>query len=176
MSEENNTVKLPAPGSLIVSSSPHLHENSSISKIMLQVLLCLLPAVLAAIWFFGLPALKVMVYCVAFCMLFEYLWCRLMKQKSTLRDYSAALAFVANTTAAPIAKAKEAKVFNGLKTVLPAFDNDLVKTKKTYKSANGANVDIYTAKKNGKVVGYAAQAFVTTGYGGRVEGLIGLSH
>ena len=45
---------------------------------------------------------------------------------------TAALAFVANTTAAPIAKAKEAKVFNGLKTVLPAFDNDLVKTKKTY--------------------------------------------
>ena len=88
---------------------------------------------------------------------------------------TAALAFVANTTAAPIAKAKEAKVFNGLKTVLPAFDNDLVKTKKTYKSANGADVDIYTAKKNGKVVGYAAQAFVTTGYGGRVEGLLGLS-
>ena len=91
MSEENNTVKLPEPGSLIVSSSPHLHENSSISKIMLQVLLCLLPAVLAAVWFFGLPALKVMVYCVAFCMLLEYLWCRLMKQKSTLCDFSAAV-------------------------------------------------------------------------------------
>ena len=91
MSEENNTVKLPAPGSLIVSSSPHLHENSSISKIMLQVLLCLLPAVLAALWFFGFPALKVMVYCVAFCMLFEYFWCRLMKQKTTLRDNCAAV-------------------------------------------------------------------------------------
>lgn len=58
---------------------------------MLQVLLCLVPAVLAAIWFFGLPALKVMVYCVAFCMIFEYLWCKLLKQKSTLGDYSAAV-------------------------------------------------------------------------------------
>ena len=48
-------------------------------------------AVLAAVWFFGLPALKVMVYCVAFCMLLEYLWCRLMKQKSTLCDFSAAV-------------------------------------------------------------------------------------
>ena len=76
---------------------------------------------------------------------------------------TAALAFVANKTAAPIAKAKETKVFNGLKTVLPPFDNDLVKTKKTYKSANGADVDIYTARKDGKVVGYAAQASVTTG-------------
>ncbi len=89
--EENKTIKMPVPGSLIISSSPHLHEKSTVSKIMLQVLLCLLPAVLAAIWFFGLPALKVMVYCVAFSMIFEYLWCRLMKTKSTIRDYSAAV-------------------------------------------------------------------------------------
>lgn len=88
---------------------------------------------------------------------------------------TAALAFVAEKTAAPIAKAKEAKVFNGLKTVLPPFDNDLVKTKQSFKSSSGNEVDFYTARKNGKVVGYAAQAAVGYGYGGRVEGLIGLS-
>ena len=87
---------------------------------------------------------------------------------------SAALAFAANITKEPIAKAKKAKVYNGLKTVLPPFDNDLVKTAKTYKTENGALVEIYTAKKSGKVVGYAAKASVTTGYGGYVEGLIGL--
>lgn len=89
--EENKTIKMPVPGSLIISSSPHLHEKSTVSKIMLQVLLCLLPAALAAVWFFGLPALKVMAYCVASCMVFEYLWCRLMKTPNTIRDYSAAV-------------------------------------------------------------------------------------
>lgn len=87
---------------------------------------------------------------------------------------AAALAFAANITKAPIAKAKEAKVYSGLKTVLPPFDNDLVKTGKKYTGENGSPVEIYTAKKNGKVVGYAAKASVTTGYGGYVEGLIGL--
>lgn len=89
--EENKTIKMPVPGSLVISSSPHLHDKSTVSIIMLQVLLCLLPAAAAAIWFFGLPALKVMVYCMAFCMIFEYLWCKLMKTPNTLRDYSAAV-------------------------------------------------------------------------------------
>ena len=85
--EENKTIKMPVPGSLVISSSPHLHEKSTISGIMLRVLLCLLPAVLAAIWFFGLPALKVMVLCMAFCMIFEYLWCRMMKTGPLMRNF-----------------------------------------------------------------------------------------
>ena len=89
--EDNKTIKMTVPGSLVISSSPHLHDKSTVSKIMLQVLLSLLPAAVAAIWFFGLPALKVMVYCMAFCMIFEYLWCKLMKTPNTLRDYSAAV-------------------------------------------------------------------------------------
>ncbi len=88
---------------------------------------------------------------------------------------TAVMAFVSKATAAPIAAAKEKKVFNGLKAVLPEFDNDLVKTKFAVKSDSGADVDFYTAKKDGKVVGYAAQAKVGTGYGGTVEGLIGFS-
>ena len=47
--EENKTIKMPVPGSLVISSSPHLHDKSTVSKIMLQVLLCLLPAAAAAI-------------------------------------------------------------------------------------------------------------------------------
>ena len=69
--EENKEMKMPVPGSLIISSSPHLHDGATISGIMLQVLLCLLPAVVAAIWFFGLHALRVMALCVAFSMVFE---------------------------------------------------------------------------------------------------------
>ena len=38
---------------LFVSSSPHLRENASTRKIMLDVIIALLPAVVAGIWFFG---------------------------------------------------------------------------------------------------------------------------
>mgnify|MGYP000410512102 CR=1 FL=1 len=89
--EENKEMKMPVPGSLIISSSPHLHDGATISGIMLQVLLCLLPAVVAAIWFFGLHALRVMALCVAFSMVFEFLWCKLMKTPNTTRDLSAAV-------------------------------------------------------------------------------------
>ncbi len=88
---------------------------------------------------------------------------------------TAVMGLVSRATAGPIAAAKEKKVYNGLKTVLPEFDNDLVKTKLTVKGASGADVEFYIAKKNGKVVGYAAQAKSGSGYGGNVEGLIGFS-
>jgi len=89
--EENKEIKLPEPGTLIVSSSPHLHESSTIPKIMLQVIVCLAPVIAASIWFFGLHALRVIVLCTAFSMLFEYLWCKLMKTRNTVTDWSAAV-------------------------------------------------------------------------------------
>ena len=88
---------------------------------------------------------------------------------------TAVMGLVSRATAGPIAAAKEKKVYNGLKAVLPEFDNDLVKTKLVVKGASGADVEFYIAKKNGKVVGYAAQAKSGSGYGGNVEGLIGFS-
>ena len=88
---------------------------------------------------------------------------------------TAVMAIVSRATAEPIAAAKERKVFNGLKTVLPEFNNELVKTRLTVKSASGAPVNFYTAEMNGKIVGYAAQAKAGNGYGGTVEGLVGFS-
>ncbi len=84
-------VKLPETDALIVSSSPHIHENAGIAKIMKQVVLCLLPCVVSALWFFRWHAVTVLVSCVAFSMLFEYLWTRMMKTKNTLGDWSAAV-------------------------------------------------------------------------------------
>ena len=39
--------------SLIVSSSPHIYSKESISRIMLDVVLALIPATVAAAYFFG---------------------------------------------------------------------------------------------------------------------------
>ena len=89
MKTEQSKVRLPAEGSLILSSSPHLRTGDSTHKVMLLVILALIPAVLASVWFFGWNALRVVVYCMAFCALFEYLWCVLAKTGSTLSNLSA---------------------------------------------------------------------------------------
>lgn len=89
MKTEQSKVRLPAEGSLILSSSPHLRTGDSTHKVMLLVILALIPAVLASVWFFGWNALRVVVYCMAFCALFEYIWCVLAKTGSTLSNLSA---------------------------------------------------------------------------------------
>jgi electron transport complex protein RnfD len=73
----------------ILSSSPHAHSHASVSRIMLDVLIALLPTTAAGIWFFGLPAVWTIAACVSTCLLTEAL-CRLaMKRESTLGDLSA---------------------------------------------------------------------------------------
>jgi electron transport complex protein RnfD len=73
----------------ILSSSPHTHSQASVSRIMLDVLIALLPTTAAGIWFFGLPAVWTIAVCVAGCLATEAL-CRLaMKRENTLGDLSA---------------------------------------------------------------------------------------
>ncbi len=95
MSEENmkqpEEAVLPPAGSLLLSSSPHVHQGESITSIMLKVLICLMPVVTAAICMFGLNAILVLAYCTAGCLVFEYLWNLLLKQPQTVKDLSAVL-------------------------------------------------------------------------------------
>ena len=73
----------------ILSSSPHTHAKTSVSRIMLDVLIALLPTTAAGIWFFGMPAVWTIATCVATCLVTEAL-CRLvMKRESTIGDLSA---------------------------------------------------------------------------------------
>ena len=46
---------------MIVSSSPHIFANNSIQKIMWTVIIALLPAVIFAVFHFGMPALQTLV-------------------------------------------------------------------------------------------------------------------
>ena len=91
MSEEieKKTVVLPEPGSLVLSTSPHVQDGDSISKIMLKVLICLLPAVIASIWFFRFNAVRILVYCSAFSIFAEYAWSLAIRRKPTVGDFSA---------------------------------------------------------------------------------------
>lgn len=75
----------------IVSSSPHIRGSGSTSKIMMDVILALLPAAAAGIYFFGFRALAVIVVTILACVISEYISRKLMKRDNTIGDYSAVL-------------------------------------------------------------------------------------
>ena len=76
---------------LSVSISPHFCDNSSSSRIMLDVLIALVPAFAASIVFFGPRALLITCVCVASCVLFELLYQKAMKKPVTINDYTACI-------------------------------------------------------------------------------------
>ena len=74
---------------LVVSSSPHIRTQVTTDKIMLDVIIALVPASIAAIVFFGWTALLNIVICVGTCVLSEYLFNRIIKKEQTISDLSA---------------------------------------------------------------------------------------
>lgn len=76
---------------LTISSSPHDHSSNSTRRIMLDVCISLLPALIAAVWFFGWRTLTLTMFSVAACVFFEWAYRRLMKKDPTYQDLSAAV-------------------------------------------------------------------------------------
>lgn len=74
---------------LRVSSSPHIRTADSVQRVMLDVVIALLPAVVAAVVFFGIPALLVILTSVVFCVGTEALTQKAMKKRVTVYDLSA---------------------------------------------------------------------------------------
>ena len=76
---------------LTVSSSPHIKSGASTAKIMGDVLIALIPSIVAACWFFGLRALLVVLFSMALCVGLEALSRLVMKRDNTVHDGSAAV-------------------------------------------------------------------------------------
>ncbi len=74
---------------LTVAASPHIRSGNSTTKIMLDVIIALCPALIAGIVIFGFRALLVTVVCVASCVIFEYFIRLIMKRDATVTDLSA---------------------------------------------------------------------------------------
>ena len=75
---------------LVVSSSPFLRDASvSTRRLMGDVVIALIPTALAAIWFFGAPALALMLVSVVFAVLSELVYEKITHQKTTIDDLSA---------------------------------------------------------------------------------------
>jgi len=76
---------------LIVSIGPHMHDTESTSKIMWTVSGALLPATLMSVYYFGLPAIMVILVCLVTSLLAEAGMQLLLKKPVTLSDGSAFL-------------------------------------------------------------------------------------
>ena len=74
---------------LKMSSSPHIRDNMTTSKIMLMVVIALLPASAFGIYNFGVPALIMLISTTVSAVLTEYIYEKLMHKKITIGDYSA---------------------------------------------------------------------------------------
>ncbi len=76
---------------LIVSHAPHIKTKDTVQMTMLDVVIALLPALLAGIIVMGYRAAVVTGVCVAACVAFEWLWCKMLKKPVSVMDLSAAV-------------------------------------------------------------------------------------
>ncbi len=79
------------PPKLIVSIGPHMHDVESTAKIMWTVSGALLPATLMSVYYFGMPAIMVILVCLATSLASEALVQWMLKKPITLSDGSAFL-------------------------------------------------------------------------------------
>ena len=73
----------------VVSGTPHVRSKESIQSIMRDVIIALIPATAAGIFFFGLPALILIAVSIIACVVFEWLYQTLLKKPVTISDLSA---------------------------------------------------------------------------------------
>lgn len=76
-------------GKLILSVSPHLRAKTDTTILMLDVIIALVPALIASVIIFGLRALALVAVCVAVCVIAEYLFGLVCKKPCTIGDLSA---------------------------------------------------------------------------------------
>ncbi len=72
-----------------VSPSPHISGKNTTTRIMLDVIIALIPALIAATVYFGLRALLVTATCIVSAVLSEYIAGKVMKRDTTIGDLSA---------------------------------------------------------------------------------------
>ena len=96
---------------LIVSASPHVRSDETTQSLMANVIVALCPCVVASAIIFGVRALLVTAVSVVACVVFEWLYCKLLKRPNPISDLSAvvtgiilATVMVRWTTGIPVAR------------------------------------------------------------------------
>ncbi len=104
--------------SQIVAASPHVTTKNSTAVIMRDVLIALLPAVLAGCVVFGLRALLVVAVTTAACIFFEWGFEKLCHTPSTISDLSAAVTGVLLAMNLPVSIPLWQAVFGALVAIV----------------------------------------------------------
>ena len=73
----------------VVTSSPHIRGKRNTQNVMLDVIIALIPALLAGVIIFGMRALLVALVCVAAAVAAEYICGMIMYKRNTVKDLSA---------------------------------------------------------------------------------------
>ncbi len=74
---------------LTVASSPHIRGNFRTNRIMLDVVIALLPALLVGVWTFGIRALSIALVSMSTAVAAEWLYSRVTRTRNTTADGSA---------------------------------------------------------------------------------------
>jgi len=74
---------------MVLSVSPHIRSNRTTQNIMLDVVIALVPALIAGVILYGFRALLLTLISVCVCVLAEYAYEKLMKKPITILDLSA---------------------------------------------------------------------------------------
>jgi len=74
---------------LTVSVSPHIHDKTTTTQIMRDVIIALAPAFIASILIFGARAAVVTMVCVTACVFFEWAFEKITKRPNTIGDLTA---------------------------------------------------------------------------------------
>lgn len=76
---------------LKMGPSPHIRTKETVTDVMFDVILALVPAMIAAIYFFGIRAITVTAVSIISCMVTEYICQKMLKQDIQIFDGSAIL-------------------------------------------------------------------------------------
>ena len=87
---------------LTVSSAPHIRSSESTQKIMLDVLIALVPALIAAAVLFGLRSVTLTLISAAACVVFEALMCLVLRKPMAVADLSAVVTGVLLAFSVPV--------------------------------------------------------------------------
>ena len=82
---------------------------------------------------------------------------------------STCLGFVYKMTKAPIELSVLNKKLSAIKEVVPEFDNNPSEEMYRLPTGDGDSLDVYPAKKDNKIVGYAVNTYTKKGFSGNVS-------
>lgn len=88
---------------------------------------------------------------------------------------SAGLGFVYELTKEPIAASVLNKKLNAIREVVPEFTNDPNEEMFLLATDEGDSLEVYPAKKDGEIVGYAVNTYTNEGFSGYINLMAGFS-